>query len=659
MAEEQVNGQVRVRQIGSARVDFDALTISGPEGSTTLEPKVMEVLQSLIAAAPMVVSRETLLERVWGGESGGDESLSRAISLLRKAFGDRRGRHRHIETIPRRGYRLVAELDGPAAGDGLEQDRGGRQRWGVRWMTIPVLGFLLGLAVWYAFAPEEVPPPEFARFSNDRSIAVLPFSDLSPAGDQAYFADGLAEEILNALTSIPELKVAGRTSAFAYRDSDVDIQTLGEELGVRNVLEGSVRKQGDEIRITAQLVRTDNGYQLWSRSFDGSLDRMFDFQEQIARDIASALEVSLSPAGSSRLAPALTDSQAAYDAFLQGRSLARRFGAAEKIRATELLEQAVSIDPGFALAWAELARTEMFVPVSNPDFRVEPHVTRARQAVSRALAIDPDLAMGHFAQGLIQEFELDYAAAMQSFATAHRQEPRNPFLTIRYGYYLALLGQSEVGAELMEQGLRLDPTDAAGIANFAGVKLAAGDFEEAERLVQRSYDLGFSPIGSLLAMLLARRGQQEEAMNVWREYGEDVPGRYLPELESAEGWEAFGQAVLADDPEMRARIAEAFSDYFSDPDARANTYRLYSLVLLGQPGEAMRLFLERPYPINAGFVFAIWGDLHGFAEMRRHPEFPRFVEQIGLVEAWDVYGWPPNCRRVPRLSEDAPDFACD
>jgi Flp pilus assembly protein TadD len=327
-----------------------------------------------------------------------------------------------------------------------------------------------------------------------------------------------------------------------------------------------------------------------------------------------------------------------------------------------LLEQAVSIDPGFALAWAELARTEMFVPVSNPDLPVEPHVSRAREAVSRALAIDPELAMGHFAQGLIQESELDYAAAMESFATAHRQEPRNPFLAIRYGYYLALLGHSELGAELMEQGLRLDPTDAAGIGNLGSLQLAGGDLDEAERLLRRSYDLGFSPIGTILARLLAARGEQEEAFRVWREVGEEIPGRLLTEFDSPEGWDLLGQALLVEDQEdqeITARVVEAFADYFADPDARANTYRLYTLVQLGQPGEAMRLMLERPYPVNAGFVFSIWSDMNGFPEMRRHPEFPRFAEQIGLVEAWDLYGWPRRCRRLPRLSEEAPSFQCD
>ncbi len=666
MQEEHANGQQGSRQIGTRLVDFDALTISGPEGTLSLEPKVMAVLQVLVAEAPSVVTRDVLVERVWGGESGGDESLSRAISLLRKAFGDQRGQHGHIETIPRRGYRLVARVDVPF--EGAEHGPGTTSPGGstYRWPGLALIALLvIGLIVWTAMpAPESVPPaPDSAQAAPppapaDRSIAVLPFSDLSPAGDQGYFADGLAEEILNALAGVRELKVAGRTSSFAYRDRDVDVRTVGTSLGVRHVLEGSVRKEGNELRITAQLVRTDDGFHSWSRSFDGSVDRVFDFQEEIAQDIARALEVTLSPDDVGRLAPALTSSQAAYDAFLQGRSIARRFGPEEKLRAAELLEQAVTLDPDFAHAWAELARTELFVPVSNPDRPLAPHLARAREAADRALTLDPELAIGHYVRGLIHESEADYAAAMDAIATAHRLEPQNPFIAIRYGYYLALLGQLELGVEMMSQGLRLDPTDAAGVANLGYIKLTLGDLNEAERLIRRAYDLGFKPAGGMLSAVLQKQGRVDESMAVWREYGAAVTGRYLPEFEAPEAWATFGDALQGRNADAREWAIDVFRDYFSQADSRTNTYRLYTLVQLGEPAEAMRLLLESPYPINAGFVASIWQDIHGFPALRQHPDFPDFARDIGLVNAWDSYGWPPQCERLPVLEAGGPAFRC-
>lgn len=656
MGEQHANGSGRVRRIGSTEVDFDALTIRGSTGVSSLEPKVMAVLQVLVDRAPSVVGRQALIDEVWGSESGGDESLSRAVSLLRKAFGDRRGRQAHIETIPRRGYRLVATLDAPAEpADGAAPVKREHRRH--LWAALPAAGLLLGVGVWFALGGGAEPEP--AATLPDRSVAVLPFADLSPGADQAYFADGLAEEILNALAGVPELAVAGRTSSFAYRGRDVDVRTIGAELGVRHVLEGSVRKAGDELRITAQLVRTDDGYRSWSSAFDGDLDRVFDFQEQIARAIARALEVTLDPAEAERLAPALTLSQAAYDAFLQGRSMARRFGAEEKIRATALLEQAVALDPAFALAWAELARTELFVPISNPEREYGPHIARAREAASRALTIDPDLAMGHFVQGLIYEFELDYANALESFATAHLLEPGDPFLTIRYGYYLALIGHTGAGFELIERGLRLDPTDAAGLAHLAAIELMSGNSDRALQTFQRSYDLGFAPVGGTLAQLLARHGDLDAALAVWRAFGESAPGRYLPELETPERWEALGEALFFEDAAGLEPMATTLADYLGEPGARANTYRLMLLVAAGQPAEAMRLFLDNPYPISAAFVFPIWLDDFGFAELRRHPDFPAFAERIGLVAAWEAHGWPARCQRLPRFEADSPPFRCD
>ncbi|MEQ8861734.1 MAG: winged helix-turn-helix domain-containing protein [Pseudomonadales bacterium] len=659
MADQSANGSGQVRRIGSAEVDFDALTIRGPAGLSSLEPKVMAVLQVLVDQAPSVVGRQALIDQVWGGESGGDESLSRAVSLLRKAFGDRRGRQAHIETIPRRGYRLVASLDGPLvpAGDAAPA-RGNRRRylWG---SAVSLIGLLLGLGIWFAVTPTGDPEAEPAATLPDRSVAVLPFADLSPGGDQAYFADGLAEEILNALAGVPELAVAGRTSSFAYRDRDVDVRTIGTELGVRHVLEGSVRKAGDELRITAQLVRTDDGYRTWSSAFDGDLKRVFDFQEQIARAIALALEVTLDSGGTERLAPALTGSQAAYDAFLQARGLARRFGADEKVLATVLLEQAVALDPAFALAWAELARTELFVPISNPELDYEPHVSRARQAASRALELEPDLAMGHFVQGLIHEFDLDYANALESFAMAHRLEPGDPFLTIRYGYYLALIGQTGAALELVERGLRLDPTDAAGLAHLGAIHMMLGNADRALQLYQRSWDLGFAPVGAALAQVLAWHGDREAALAVWQAFGESAPGRFLPEIETPEPWQALGQALFDEDAAALAPLATMLTDYLVEPGARANTYRLNLLVAAGRPADAMRLFLENPYPISASFVFPIWMDDFGFAELRRHPDFPAFAERIGLVAAWDAHGWPERCQRVPQLEADSPSFRCE
>ena len=162
----------------------------------------------------------------------------------------------------------------------------------------------------------------------------------------------------------------------------------------------------------------------------------------------------------------------------------------------------------------------------------------------------------------------------------------------------------------------------------------------------------------MLSTALLEQGRVDESMAIWREYGAAITGRYLPELEEPDVWVAFGDALQGRNAEALEWARNLFKDYFSQADSRTNTYRLYALVQLGEPAEAMRLLLERPYPINAGFVAAIWQDIDGFPALRQHPDFPDFARDIGLVEAWDRYGWPSQCERLPVVETGGPEFRC-
>ncbi|MEQ8484731.1 MAG: hypothetical protein RIB46_10230 [Pseudomonadales bacterium] len=211
----------------------------------------------------------------------------------------------------------------------------------------------------------------------------------------------------------------------------------------------------------------------------------------------------------------------------------------------------------------------------------------------------------------------------------------------------------------MAQGLRLDPTDAAGLTQMGIAHWSSGDLERARHFLQRSYDLGFAPVAGWLASLLAQQGKAQEAREIWRAFGSAAPGRYVPELESPEAWDDLGAALLTNDAVTLGRVAQPLADYLAQPGARANTYRLLMLVAAGHPADAMRLFVENPYPINAAFVYPIWIDGGGFTELRRHPDFPAFAERIGLVDAWNAHGWPARCEQLPQLEEDSPAFRCD
>jgi TolB-like protein/DNA-binding winged helix-turn-helix (wHTH) protein/lipoprotein NlpI len=668
-------------RIGDARVNFATLSIDGPAGQVSVEPKVMDLLQVLIDNAGTVVSRTELLERVWHENYGGDESLSRAISLLRRAFGEVRGSHRYIETVPKRGYRLIAEVsadegqvNGATAGEVApgETDNAGRPGLpvgGVRRMFVLVAALLVGLLLYLSFNPQQQTIPltqasgavdtRAAPLLEPRSIAVLPFADLSSESDQQYFSDGLAEEILNALVKFPDLQVTGRTSSFSFRSEEPDLREVGTTLGVSHVLTGSLRKQGDRVRITARLVQTEDAYNVWSDTYDGDLDDIFDLQEDIAREIARNLDVVLDLTSPERVAPQLTADREAYALFLQGRALCRKFGHRNKTKARELLEQAVALDPNFADAWAWLAQAQIYLTLTAPKTQIPALLAGARAALQQSLSLNPDLAIGHYARTILLDYDLDFASSVDAVEKAYQLNPKQPFFAIRRGYYHALLGRSADGAALMEEGLRWDPTDAIGLLNLGTARQAMGQLERAEALYARSHDLGFEPAAAQICMLHWLRQDPDAAVQCWGEVSDYVRSRYRPVFQQPEFWSLLAQAIFRDEPAARREVLAILDSYFDHPDSHANAYLMQLYLGIGEPGRFMEVFLTRPFPLNAGALSGIWGDNDGARKVRQHPDFPAFAARIGLVDAWQKYGWPDKCQKSADSTGSNIQFACE
>ena len=272
-------------------------------------------------------------------------------------------------------------------------------------------------------AASGAPPAEAPVQAAAKSIAVLPFADMSSGKDQEYFADGLSEELLNLLAKLPELRVIGRTSSFQFKGRNEDLRVIGEKLNVAHILEGSVRKSGDKVRITAQLIKAADGSHLWSETYDRTLDDIFAVQDDIAGEVVKALKLTL-------LGTALTTSSKpqdseAYNLALQGRFFLDRRGQKDLERAVEYFRRSRERDPGYAPAWAGLSQAYArqadsgFVPAAD-GYR------RAREAAEKALALDPQLADAHLAMGWIhQVYDWDWAAADASFRRALDLEPGN------------------------------------------------------------------------------------------------------------------------------------------------------------------------------------------------------------------------------------------
>jgi adenylate cyclase len=310
-----------------------------------------------------------------------------------------------------------------------------------------------------------------------RSIAVLPFADLSPEGDQQYFADGMAEELLNALAQVARLQVPARTSSFAFRGESVDIREIGSRLGVEAVLEGSVRKAGKQLRITVQLVDANNGFHLWSDRYDRQMEDVFAIQEEIATNVVDALGLRLQERERRLIEKRPTEDFRAYDLYLRGRQHYHRHTLRDNEIAEELYRQAIEADSEFARAWAGLA--DLYADLYIWTEKKEELTRKAEEAANRALELDPDLAEAYVSLGhvLLGRERLDEAVV--AFERALELTPNLYEAHYYYARTLFAQGQFEEAAERFARAHEVRPDEFQALALGAGALRALGREEEA------------------------------------------------------------------------------------------------------------------------------------------------------------------------------------
>jgi TolB-like protein len=376
-----------------------------------------------------------------------------------------------------------------------------------------------------------------ASIVNDKSIAVLPFVDMSQAHDQEYFADGMSEQILDLLAKIPTLKVIARTSSFQFKGKAEDVRTVGEKLGVATVLEGSVRKSGDRLRITAQLIRAADGSHLWSEIYDRQVSDIFRTQDEIADAVVAALKVSLLGASAPRAAP--TSNTEAYSLYLQGLSHSQRYTAADSTQAAQYFRRAVALDPNFALAWAalsgEIGTVMVFGTGQNPAAGFAQLAQDIAIPARRALAIDPRLADAHVAMANLVFLDHDFPAAERELKTALQLEPDNAG-ALNISVYLSIASCHLEDAERYAR--RLIERDPLSIDPYRGLGTALwfnGRTAEAEAVFRQV--IAFRPDSESmhyrLALVLLSEQRAPEA---------------LTELaaEPSEKWRTVGQVMVFD-----------------------------------------------------------------------------------------------------------------
>jgi TolB-like protein len=339
----------------------------------------------------------------------------------------------------------------------------GQQRVSVGEFLILTLLFLLGGAIFWRYDPATEPDARAGAIQAsveaerpDNSIAVLPFVNMSNDAANEYFSDGISEEILNSLARVPDLHVAARTSSFAFKRQDREISDIARELRVRMVLEGSVRKQGERVRITAQLIDATRGYHMWSQTYDRQLSDVFAIQDEIARAIVDTLQVKLGADAAAGPGKVAATDLAAYDLYLKGLSLWQARGQENLDQAQRSFEQAVAIDPKFAKAWAGIALVETL----RPDWFGTPNAVaypRARDAAERALALDPLLPEAYAALGNTAFNENRPGTARELFERALQIAPSYATEWQWYGWGLATSGSAEDALPISRRAVEFDP----------------------------------------------------------------------------------------------------------------------------------------------------------------------------------------------------------
>ena len=490
------------------------------------------------------------------------------------------------------------------------------------------------------------------------SIAVLAFADMSADGDQEYFSDGMAEEILNALAKIPDLRVAGRTSSFSFKGKNEDLTIIGQTLRVGHILEGSVRKQGERVRITAQLIKADDGFHLWSETYDGTLDDIFDLQEKIARAIAGELQVLLNVGEDTRLADTRTDNKQAYDLYLQGRALSRQsFGEGVMAKAVTLLESAVALDPQFADAWAALGHAYFVTPNFTTVKDQKPFNANALRSARRALAIDPSNMRAETILLNLLSRNKEFTKARAGLERLTALNGQNTGLSFSEGYSRAAMGQTKAALPYFEKSVNLDPANGV-VRDIYGIALFnSGDLDGAEINFQKSLDLGYFSAFISLSNLAFMQGDSEAAIDHLLS-GYDTLGQYIAtQFQDRSLWEVAAKGFYSGKETDRLKLLAMVDAYVQSPDPIVDWTIMGNYLRAGDAKAFMDTFEAHPMS-NPDFTFLhLWGEQETSRKVRQHPDFQGFAKRNGLLEYWQTYGWPDKCRPVKGGGPD--DFTCD
>ncbi len=519
-------------------------------------------------------------------------------------------------------------------------ERGAQKVTGTELLLLALLLAIGGGLLW-KFAPGGSGAPSVASAGNaghqsvsaDRhSIAVLPFVNMSADKDNTYFSDGVSEEILNVLAGIPNLKVAARTSSFAFQGSKQEIPLIAHELGVRMILEGSVRKQADQVRITAQLIDARSGFQVWSHTYDRQLKNIFALQDDIAQAVGRQLKLRVD-GGTSRQAHRGTTNTQAYDHYLRGIALWQTRKTANLWQAIDQFNEAIAADPDFAQAWGGLALAYVVLPDYSTRITYAEAWNKAQDAAERALALDPQLPESYAVLGdITNHFHPATGIALLRRATILRPSFATAYQWM--GNAQSASGHTRAGLDSLQKAASLDPHSVVILDNMAGNLLFQGHTNAARAVCDRGLkiDPEFADLYLFKALAYLMDGKPRAARPFYLRAARMVASPNIPELNRAfDALEGHG--------DRKAVIDQLASMHQRDPAATRGTgmfgtlYTPSLLMMLGAPQQAMDYIdyeIKHPGSGNTVPNFALLLPIYG--KTRCTPRFRAMVKSLGMTD---------------------------
>jgi TolB-like protein/DNA-binding winged helix-turn-helix (wHTH) protein len=607
-----------------------------------LPPQPFKVLVLLAQNAGQLVTREEIQSEIWGDGTfvDFDKGLNFCIKQIREALGDNAQSPRYIETLPRRGYRFIAAIDDngaslESAGNRLEDSLTERVESeapspekslrGFRWQAVAVVAVLLLpliiYLVWHRLAAQTNPP------AGKIMLAVLPFENLNADSNEDYFSDGLTEEMITQLGRLQpaRLGVIARTTALTYKKTGKDIRQIGRELGVSYVLEGSVRREADRVRITAQLIQVEDQTHLWAETYERNERDVLQLQSEVASHVARSLAIELLPAPRPDSIRARTSQPEAYDAYLKGRYLITKDTLPDLERSLPYFEQAIEKDPAFAPAYVAFveARVLWTTWVNNPAGEALP---KTRDYALKAVELDPTFAEAYAALGSVNFWlEWNWPEAEANIKQAIRLNPSNPNTHILYANFLLARGQDEAYANEVKVAVQLDPVSLLTNGLSAYIYLRARMYDDA--IIQGNRMLELEPKSPAAHECLTRayihKGMYKEAIDIIRRY-RTLTGAKQQDIDALNGdaKEVISRTLRPDIKGMETALAKG-----------EKIPALYVAATYINAGEKDRAFewLEKSFVASEPHLIFLRTDPR-YDAIHADPRFDELSRRIGLIE---------------------------